>query len=109
MENAEIKKDPFTKLLEDFKSFGACGTVEILADEDHVSLPLSRYEELIHAEAELEIILRAYQNFDSYRLKDILVAVFGPLAEKGEQRHPNGTAAQPPVFNPQPEKGEGKA
>lgn len=47
-------------------------------EQDFITIPTTRYEELICAEAELDVILRAHQNCDDFRLKDVLVAVFGP-------------------------------
>ena len=58
---------------------------EIHIDTDHVCIPVTRFEELLHAEAELDVLLRAYQALDSYRLEDVMAAVFGPKPGGGEE------------------------
>ncbi len=53
------------------------GTIEVL-EHNHITIPISRYEELVRAEAERDVILRAYQAFTGYRLTDAVEAVLGP-------------------------------
>lgn len=54
------------------------GTIEVCIDHDHITIPISRYEELIRAETERDVILRAYQAFTGFRLSDAIEAVLGP-------------------------------
>lgn len=62
---------------------GATLHTEMLADFDHVSIPTTRYEELIRAETDRDVLLRAYHALTSYRLADVLEAVLGPKPEAG--------------------------
>lgn len=54
------------------------GTIEVCIDHNHITIPISRYEELIRAETERDVILRAYQAFTGSRLSDAIEAVLGP-------------------------------
>ena len=54
------------------------GTIEVCIDHNHITIPISRYEELIRAETERDVILRAYQVFTGSRLSDAIEAVLGP-------------------------------
>ena len=60
------------------------GLLELCIDHDHVTIPISRFEELKKAEVWLEIVHRAYVNSKTYELSDKLFLLFGPLPEKGE-------------------------
>lgn len=60
------------------------GLLELCIDHDHVTIPISRFEELKKAEVWLEIVHRAYVNSKTYELPDKLSLLFGPLPEKGE-------------------------
>ncbi len=55
--------------------------VQVIVDRNFVSVPVTRYDELIRAEAELDVVLRAYQSLESYHLEDVLQAIFGPKSE----------------------------
>lgn len=55
------------------------GTMELCIDHEHVSIPTSRYEELIRAETERDVLLRAYQARLGYSFDYVLQAVLGPL------------------------------
>ena len=59
--------------------------VQLIIDNNFVHIPLTRYDELIKAEAELDVLLRAYHQSESYQLADIVAAVFGPKAKDGEE------------------------
>lgn len=53
--------------------------VEVIIDNDYVSIPRSRYDELLKNEAWLEAIIRIYRtNGNAYRLDSLLEALFGP-------------------------------
>lgn len=53
--------------------------VEVIIDNDYVSIPRSRYDELLKNEAWLEAIIRIYRtNGNAYRLDNLLEALFGP-------------------------------
>ncbi len=55
--------------------------VQVIIDHNFVSVPITRYEELIRAETELDVVLRAYQSLESDHLEDVLQAIFGPKSE----------------------------
>lgn len=55
--------------------------VQVIIDHNFVSVPITRYDELIRAEAELDVVLRAYQSLAGYHLEDVLQAIFGPKPE----------------------------
>ena len=61
-------------------------TLELCIDHDHITIPVSRFEELMKAEAKLEIVGQIYKTVESYNMKDTLAIVFGPLPspEKGD-------------------------
>lgn len=44
-----------------------------------VRIPLSRYDELIRAERERDVLLHAYESMDSFGLMYVMDAVFDPL------------------------------
>lgn len=44
-----------------------------------VRIPLSRYDELIRAERERDVLLHAYEGMDSFDLTHVMDAVFDPL------------------------------
>lgn len=44
-----------------------------------VRIPLSRYDELIRAERERDVLLHAYESMDSFDLMHVMDAVFDPL------------------------------
>lgn len=58
--------------------------VQFIADRYFVHISISRYEELVKAEAELDVLFRAYQQFDGYLLHKIMAAVFGPDSEEND-------------------------
>lgn len=60
-------------------------TMEFLADADHVSIPTSRFEALVRAEEQRDIVRRAYQTNcrRSWRMDEILELVFGKPEVKG--------------------------
>lgn len=52
---------------------------EVHIDYDRVSVPLDRYDELVHAEAKLEILRSAYdRNATCYDLDKYMPLIFGP-------------------------------
>lgn len=61
------------------------GTLELCMEEDYTSVSTKRYEELIRAEAELNVVQRAYQHCASFDITNVLTAVFGPLPKKDEE------------------------
>ncbi len=62
-------------------------TLELCIDHDHITIPVPRFEELVKAEAKLEIVGQIYKTVESYNMKDTLAFVFGPLPspEKGDE------------------------
>lgn len=44
-----------------------------------VRIPLSRYDELIRAERERDVLLHAYESMDSFGLMHVMDAVFDPI------------------------------
>lgn len=56
---------------------------EIRIDTDHVSIPVSRFEQLLRAEADSRVLLRAYQTLGMYRMEDVMASVFGPKPVDG--------------------------
>lgn len=62
----------------------APGQIELQADIEHASVPTARYEELIRAETERDILLHTYHGLPKYYMENVLKAVFGPRPEAGE-------------------------
>lgn len=60
------------------------GLLELCIDHDHITIPISRFEQLKKAEVYLEVIHRVYMNSKSYELEDRLALLFGPRPGKGE-------------------------
>lgn len=60
------------------KKITRTGTLEVPIGDTHVTIPISRYEELVKAESERDVILRAYHAFSGSRLSDTIEAVLGP-------------------------------
>lgn len=54
------------------------GLLELCIDQDHITITVERFEELINAEVTLDIIYGMHKILDSYDLKKLLPAVFGP-------------------------------
>lgn len=53
--------------------------VEVVIDNDYISVPRSRYDALLRAETQLIVISRFYgRNGASYQISDLLEALFGP-------------------------------
>ncbi len=61
-------------------------TLELCIDHDHITIPVSRFEELVKAEAKLDIVSQIYKTVESYNMKNTLEFLFGPLPspEKGD-------------------------
>lgn len=59
------------------------GQIELQADIEHVSVPTTHYAELIRAETERIILLRAYHALPIYYMNSIIEAVFGSKPEAG--------------------------
>lgn len=59
-------------------------TLELCIDHDHITISISRFEELKKAEVWLEIVHRAYMNSKSYELQEKLSLLFGSLPKKGD-------------------------
>lgn len=56
--------------------------VEVIIDHDYISIPRSHYDELLRAEAQLDVIFRFYGIKGSgYQLADLMEALFGPREE----------------------------
>lgn len=51
---------------------------------DIIGVPVDRYDELIRAELERDLLLRAYHNHDQYALQSGMELVFGPKPEDKE-------------------------
>ncbi|MCF8017803.1 MAG: hypothetical protein K9L62_00260 [Vallitaleaceae bacterium] len=75
MENTENKKEEMNVHE---------GALELCIDTDHITIPVSRFEELVKAEIKLDIVRQVYETKESYSMKDSLLLIFGPLPEKGD-------------------------
>lgn len=60
--------------------------MEILADTDHVSISTSRFETLVRAEEQRDIVRRAYQIHwrRAWPMDEVLALVFGKPEVKGD-------------------------
>lgn len=67
------------------KGLGGCTSlddgVQVIIDNNFVSIPLTRYEELVRAETELDVMLRVYKAMTNYDVAAVLEAIFGPKLE----------------------------
>lgn len=61
------------------------GLLELCIDRDHITIPVTRFEELLKAEISLGIVRNAYETSESYNLQDKLSLVFGPCPKKGDK------------------------
>ena len=61
-----------------------CSTLELRIDEDYVSVPLERYDELLRAEAALDIIVAVYRANGTYCLDNIIKAAFPEDGDKDD-------------------------
>lgn len=62
-----------------------CGEAEILLDADFVSIPRSRYDELLKAETHLGVIAKFYHAEGyGYQLGDLLKVLVGPREESAD-------------------------
>lgn len=75
MENKEHKEKEITISEE---------ALELCIDTEHITIPVSRFQELVRAEIKLDIIRQVYETKESYSVKDNLSLIFGPLPEKGD-------------------------
>jgi hypothetical protein len=76
MENTERKQE----------EMNVCeGLLELCIDRDHITIPVTRFEELLKAEISLGIVRNAYETSESYNLQDKLSLVFGPRPKKGDE------------------------
>lgn len=56
--------------------------VEVIIDHDYISIPRSRYDELLRSEAQLDMISRFYGIKGSgYQMTDLMEALFSPREE----------------------------
>lgn len=56
--------------------------VEVVIDNDYISIPRSRYDGLLRAEAALDVIHRFYGlNGCNYQMDNLMEALFGPRKE----------------------------
>ncbi len=60
------------------------GALELCIDHDHITIPVTRFQELVEAEIKLSIADRIYRTTESYSMKDRFELLFGPLPEKGD-------------------------
>ena len=58
------------------------GLLELCIDRDHITIPVTRFQELLKAEAELSFARKIYHKSDSYQVRDNLAILFGPREEK---------------------------
>lgn len=61
------------------------GLLGLCIDRDHITIPVTRFEELLKAEISLDIVRNAYETSESYNLPDKLALVFGPRPKKGDE------------------------
>ena len=59
--------------------FGSGMSYNLVSPNSLVRIPLSRYDELIRAEKERDVLLHAYESMDSFDLAHVMDAVFDPL------------------------------
>ncbi len=57
------------------------GTMEICMDAEHISITVDRYEKLLKAEAELNVIRSGFALNHGYQVEYVLEAVFGRKLE----------------------------
>ena len=62
----------------------ALGALELCIDHDHITIPVTRFEELIKAEVYLVIARQAYEKSESYNLHSNLSLLFGHLPGKDD-------------------------
>lgn len=60
------------------------GGLELCIDHDHITIPVTRFEELIKAEVYLVIARQVYEKSESYDLRSNLFLLFGPLPGKDD-------------------------
>lgn len=75
MENTERKKEEM--IIRE-------GALELCIDHDHITIPVTRFEELIKAEVYLVIARQAYEKSESYNLHSNLSLLFGHLPGKDD-------------------------
>lgn len=92
------KTNKTADVLDQENSFGHMTEYEIRFDKESICLPLTRYEELIKAEVERDILARSINAMPSYEVKEvaaiILAAMNGEPVKKPEENPPadnNGT------------------
>lgn len=78
MENTENKQ------AEKIINEEALGALEVCIDHDHITIPVTRFEELIKAEVYLVIARQVYEKSESYDLRSNLSLLFGPLPGKDD-------------------------
>ncbi len=60
------------------------GALELCIDHDHITIPVTRFQELVEAEVKLRIVDQMYRTTESYSMKDRLELLFGRLPEKSD-------------------------
>ncbi len=55
--------------------------LKVIIDDNMVSVPITRYDELVEAEAKLGVAYRAFKTLESYNVKAVLGAIFGEKVE----------------------------
>lgn len=63
-----------------------------------ICIPASRYEDLIRAEMEREILFHAYQSTDLYHMEPVMDAIFNPKFKHKDEDYSGGKAVaeEPP-------------
>ena len=61
------------------------GSVEIVVDSKNITIPQERYEALLRAETERDIVRQTYQTQESYQYDYIFLALFGPKPQESEK------------------------
>lgn len=55
------------------------GLLEICIDRDHITIPVSKFEELLESKVKLGIILNIHMTVEhDYKVREHLSALFGP-------------------------------
>jgi len=60
------------------------GGLELCIDHDHITIPVTRFEELIKTKVTLDLIEQLYKKAPSYNLQDYMSWVFGPIEKSDD-------------------------
>lgn len=80
------KNNKTADVLDQENGFSRTTEYEIRFDKESICLPLTRYEELIRAEVERDILTRSINALSGYQVKDVAAVILAAMNKEPEKK-----------------------